>query len=164
VDLDGRKIYVRQRADRFNKIGPLKSKAGYRTVPLLPMVANTLREWRLACPKGALDLVFPTGRGNIERHANIMMRGLWPAQVMAGVVDSAGKAKYTGLHMLRHFYASWCINRKADGGLELPPKVVQTRLGHATISMTLDVYGHLFPKDDDEAEMKAAEKAFFTVA
>ena len=42
-----------------------------------------------------------------------------------------GKAKYTGLHSLRHFYASWLINRKEDGGLGLPPKVVQERLGHA---------------------------------
>ena len=41
-------------------------------------------------------------------------------------------AKYSGFHALRHFYASWCINRRADGGLELPIKVVQGRLGHAT--------------------------------
>ena len=36
-----------------------------------------------------------------------------------------GKAKYPGLHALRHFYASWCINRRVDGGLELPLKLVQ---------------------------------------
>jgi hypothetical protein len=36
-----------------------------------------------------------------------------------------------------HFYASWCINRRKDGGLELPPKTVQSRLGHASIVMTL---------------------------
>ena len=30
--------------------------------------------------------------------------------------------QYTGLHALRHFYASWCINRRVDGGLELPPR------------------------------------------
>jgi hypothetical protein len=41
------------------------------------------------------------------------------------VLDANGNAvfvaKYTGLHALRHFFASWCINRKIDGGLELPP-------------------------------------------
>jgi integrase len=47
--------------------------------------------------------------------------------------------KYTGMHALRHFFASWCINRKVDGGHELPPKIVQERLGHSTIAMTLDV-------------------------
>ena len=70
-----------------------------------------------------------------------------PAQIAAGLMVD-GKAKYTGLHSLRHFYASWCINRVKFGGLGLPPKEVQERLGHATISMTLDRYGHLFKGDD----------------
>ena len=85
-----------------------------------------------------------------------------PAQVAAGVVDSEGKAKYTGLHALRHFYASWCMNRRADGGLELPLKVVQHRLGHASITITADTYGHLFPPSDDGAELAAAERLFLT--
>ena len=67
-------------------------------------------------------------------------------------------AKYPGLHCFRHFFASWCIDRKVDGGLELPAKVVQERLGHASIAMTLDVYGHLFPRGDDAAELAAGEK------
>ena len=58
-----------------------------------------------------------------------------------------------------HFYASWCINRRADGGLELPLKMVQERLGHATITMTSDRYGHLFPRGDDGSELAAAEAA-----
>jgi hypothetical protein len=36
------------------------------------------------------------------------------------------------LHDLRHFYASWCINRRQDGGLELPMKMVQERLRQST--------------------------------
>jgi integrase len=47
-----------------------------------------------------------------------------------------------------------------DGGLELPLKLVQARLEHASIQMTADVYGHLFPRSDDGAELAAAEKAF----
>jgi len=66
-------------------------------------------------------------------------------------------AKYTGLHALRHFYASWCINRKADGGLELPPKVAWHRLGHSSIVVTMDTYGPLFPRGDDAKELAAAE-------
>jgi integrase len=46
-----------------------------------------------------------------------------------------------------------------DGGLELPLKVVQARLGHASIQMTADRYDHLFPRGDDGAELAAAEKA-----
>jgi len=41
----------------------------------------------------------------------------------------------------------------------LPPKVVQERLGHSTIAMTLDVYGHLFPRADDSEELAAEQHA-----
>lgn len=146
-----------------------KSEAGERVVPLPPIVVNTLKEWKLACPKSDLGLVFPTGAGGIESLGNIINRGLWPVQVAAGVSVDTGKldkngqpvfaAKYTGMHALRHFYASWCINRTVDGGLGLPPKVVQERLGHSSITMTMDVYGHLFPRGDDHDEMAVAEQA-----
>src|SRR5499427_2109482 len=85
---------------------------------------------------------------------------LAPAQIAAGVIAKNGSAKYSGLHALRHFYASWCINRSKDGGLELPIKVVQARMGHSSIQITADRYGHLFPRGDDSAELAAAEKAF----
>ena len=159
VDLKKAELHVRQRADKFNKIGKPKSAAGQRTVPMPPILVNALREWKVACPKSTLDLVFPTGTGNVEFHVNIVTRGLAPVQEAAGVVTKAGKAKYTGLHALRHFYASWCINRREDGGLGLPLKIVQHRLGHYSIQMTSDVYGHLFPSGDDGAELAAAQKA-----
>ena len=69
--------------------------------------------------------------------------------------DANGKLKYTGLHALRHFYASWCINPPDRGGQRLPPKVVQDRLGHSSIVMTMDTYGHLFPPSDDAGERLA---------
>ena len=76
----------------------------------------------------------------------------------ADIVTEDGNAKYTGLHCLRHFYASWCINRRSEGGLELSPKLVQRQLGHASITLTMDRYGHLFPRSDDGAELIAAER------
>jgi len=158
VDLKARELQVRQRADRFNEIGKPKSAAGERIVPFGKFVANTLKEWRLACHKSAGDLIFPNGVGNVESLANIINRGLIPAQIPAGITID-GRAKYTGLHALRHFYASWCINRPAEGGLGLPPKVVQERLGHSSITMTYDRYGHLFPRGDDAEELDAAEQA-----
>ncbi len=161
IDLEARSISVHQRADEFREIGPPKSSAARRTVPIPPLVVNTLKEWKLACPRGELGLAFPNGRGLIESHANIVNRGLKPAMVAAGIAID-GKAKYTGLHALRHFYASWMINRKEDGGLGLPLKVVQERLGHSSIVMSADVYGHLFPKSDDTEEMAAAERSLLT--
>ena len=66
VDLKKGEIHVRQRADRLNKIGAPKSVAGDRQIPLRPIVLQALREWKLQCPKGELDLVFPNGDGGIE--------------------------------------------------------------------------------------------------
>jgi integrase len=45
-------------------------------------------------------------------------------------------------------------------GFDTPcSKMVQARLGHASIQMTADTYGHLFPRSDDGAELAMAEKA-----
>jgi integrase len=171
VDLDKNpKLHIRQRADRYNVIGKPKSAAGYREIPLTPTVSKELREWKLLCPRkegDKLGFVFPNQKGNIDNLVNMMSRGIVPIMKAAKITKSAGidgdgnpivKVKYGGLHMLRHFFASWCINREADGGLELPPKVVQERLGHSSITMTMDTYGHLFPRGDDAAELAAAEK------
>ncbi len=102
-------------------------------------------------------------------HANIVKRWFHPPQVAAGVSIDTGKlngrgkaimaAKYSGLHALRHFYASWLINRPEDGGLGLPPKTVQERMGHSSIQVTLDVYSHLFPRGDDGSQMDRAASA-----
>lgn len=182
VDLEKAEIRVHQRADRFNTIGQPKSVSGERAISIPGILVNTLREWRLACPRRdsgqkdasgkpimVLDLVFPNGAGKVESHANIINRGLIPTWISAGVTvetgdaDEDGKpiltAKYTGLHSLRHFYASWCINPPALGGIGLIPKAVQERLGHSTIQMTMDTYGHLFPRGDDSDVLAAAERA-----
>jgi integrase len=159
IDLKTGKLHVSQRADRYRAIGAPKSESGERAIPLPPMVVNTLREWKLKCPKGEHDLAFPSGAGQIENHANILHRGFEPAQIAAGVVDGKGRPKYA-LHALRHFFASWCINREKDGGLGLPIKMVQERLGHSSINLTADLYSHLFPSRDDGAELQQAEKFF----
>ena len=68
--------------------------------PLAPIVVNTLREWKLACPRplrktrgsidpGELDLVFPNGAGKVEFHANILNRGFGPLQVALGIIVRA---------------------------------------------------------------------------
>jgi integrase len=162
VDLKRGELHVIQRADRFNVIGKPKTKAAERSVPIPSPVIAALREWKLACPKGRLDLVFPDARGDVAYLVTIVQRIFWPAQVAAGVVDAQGEPKYSGLHALRHFYASWCINRKVDGGLELPPKLVQQRMGHSSITVTMDVYGHLFPRIDDRAGLAAAAMTLLT--
>jgi integrase len=161
VDVEQKLIHVRQRADHWGAMGAPKSAAGDRKIPMSPMVVNALKEWRLACPRtgaregaeGRLWLVFPNGNGNVENHANIANRGFYALQLAAGIVDSDGKPKY-GMHALRHFFASWAIERGFS------PKRLQALLGHSSIQMTFDVYGHLFPSlEDDHAKFAAGELA-----
>jgi integrase len=157
VDLKAGELHVRQRADRYNDIGEPKSATSVRVVPLPPDLQSALKEWKLACPKGEGGLVFPSSTGAIEHHAN-MLRSLGPVMIAAGVVGKDSKPKYA-LHAFRHFFASWCINPKERGGRELPAKVAQHLLGHSSIVMTLDRYGHLFPRGDDRKELADAARA-----
>jgi integrase len=63
------------------------------------------------------------------------------------------RPKY-GLHALRHFFASWAIEQGFS------PKRLQALLGHSSIQMTFDRYGHLFPSlEDDHAKFAAGELA-----
>ncbi|MGV1941765.1 tyrosine-type recombinase/integrase [Agrobacterium sp. 22-211-1] len=185
IDFEKKQVRVHQRADRFNDIGRPKSVAGERTVPAPALVINALKEWKLACPRrdtgktdadgnpiAVHDLVFPNGLGKVESLKNILRRGIHPLWVKAGIVTDSGELdedgkpvlapKYSGLHCLRHWFASWCINRREDGGLGLPPKLVQERMGHSTIAMTMDTYGHLFPRDDDGSELANAADFFLS--
>lgn len=177
VDFEAKKLHVRQRADRWNNVGALKSGAGQRTIPMTATLANTLREWRFAYPRPIIGhdsdgkpiraadradhLVFPNGSGNVENHGNLYARIFAPAWIASGAkvesgrVDKEGNpipaAKY-GIHALRHFFASWLINEKDRGGLEISLKRAQVLLGHSSLQMTADTYGHLMPARTDEAE------------
>jgi integrase len=168
IDLQTRKISVCQRADASHRIGKLKSKAGYRSIHMPPIVLQALRDWKLVCPKGDLDLVFPNGLGKVESHSNILERGLHPLLTAGGmmrsalVLDDGGKpiinndgvpvmrdAPRYGMHSLRHACASLWI----ESGYN--PKQIQKLMGHSSIKVTFDVYGHLFA--DDIADQRAAE-------
>jgi integrase len=152
VDLKQGQIEVRQRADRHNRLGPPKSKAGMRTIPMSPLLLNTLKAWRLASPKSELNLVFPNGAGRFENHSNILWRIFWPIQITAGVTvirDGKPDAKYS-LHALRHACAALWIEQGFG------PKRIQTLMGHASVAQTFDVYGYLFEaREADTAAMAA---------
>ncbi len=167
VDLAAELLTVRQRADRWNEIGAPKSEAGQREVPLAPIVVNTLKEWRLACPKGESDLVFPTSKGNVANITNLHRTVLGPLQLAAGITTVAKvrreqpglseqvairfarrHPKY-GFHSLRHAAASLFIEEGWTA------KKLQAVMGHGSIAMTYDTYGHLFPSPDDDRTASA---------
>ncbi len=152
VDLKASEIKVCRRVNRFNKFGPPKSEAGTRTIPMSPLLLNTLKAWRLACPKGELDLVFPNGAGNIENHGNLLARIFWPIQLAAGVTvirDGKPDAKYS-LHALRHACAALWIEQGFG------PKRIQALMGHSSITQTFDRYGYLFEAREADSTATAA--------
>jgi integrase len=157
VDLAASTLSVRQRCDRYDVIGPLKSRASLRTIPINPMLVNTLREYKIATGGSGDGLVFTSRRDDgapvSYQRANDAATEAW------SIVIPYPNKPYTGLHTFRHWYASWCINPKSAGGLGLSAKAVQQRMGHSSIVLTLDTYGHLFPTHDDGAELVAAERA-----
>jgi integrase len=155
VDLDSGVIHVRQRADAWNDMGQTKSKAGKRDIPLAPMVVNTLRAWRLA---NVGDLVFPTGTGNVRALSNVYRLFWTPLQIKCGLTDESGGAKYS-FHMLRHAAASLFI-----AYLGWTPKRVQTVMGHSSITMTYDLYGHMFENKDSDREAMQKIEAAITAA
>ena len=76
----------------------------------------------------------------------------WPrslTRAFAAKVAAAGLPKIR-LHDLRHTHATLAL----QAGVH--PKVVQERLGHATISITLDVYSHAIPAMQEEAASRVA--------
>jgi integrase len=148
VDLDAGVIHVRRRADAWNRVGPPKSKAGKRDILLTPMAINALRQHAPAEPEPN-GLVFGNRRGNIERMSNLHSRFWGPLQVACGLVDGAGP-RYT-FHCLRHAAASLFIAH-----LGRTPKRVQAVMGHASVTMTYDRYGHLF--EDHDADREAMKK------
>jgi len=154
-------IHVCRRADRWYAIGAPKTRAGNRDVPMTPGVAKVLKEWRLACPRasdGRLWLVFPNNSGEIMSASHLELDHYRPLQVRAGIVKSTGTAKY-GFHKLRHFFASWAIEQG------FAPKRLQEIIGHGSIRMTYDTYGHWFPNAiDDQARLAAGERAVLGAA
>ena len=152
VDFRARVLTVAQRADRFQEIGKPKSASSRRTVPLTPEVLTALRTWQVASEhKGGL--VFAAGNGGPEDHKT-MSRHIAPIMKVA-------KMPAYGLHAFRHFFASWCLNPPERGGLGLQPQDVQRLLGHSSIVMTMDVYGHLFPGGDHHDRFAAGSRALF---
>lgn len=172
IDFKANELHVRQRVDEYNTVGAPKSDSSVRTIPLDPHVMGpALKEWKLKCPPSEGDFVFPTKTGKPQDYNSLVDWTLNPmmlaAKITEPVKDSRGepkhdkdgkrlvKPKYTP-HAFRHFFASWCINPKARGGRELPPKQVQYLLGHSNISITFDIYGHLFPSESSREELSAA--------
>jgi integrase len=126
-------------------VGPAKTKASRRLVSLPAFLAGELEDHLAAFPPSA-GLVFTSDEGDPLRRNNFRRRA-WPSAVRRSVGEPCR------FHDLRHSHAALLI----AGGVH--PKVLQDRLGHASIRTTLDTYGHLF-EGLDAAAAEALDTAW----
>jgi integrase len=147
IDLKAKTLTVDRRADAKNKLGPPKSAAGHRTIPLPDLVVSELRKWKLRCPKTALELVFPSEHNAVLSHTSLHRLHLVPVQKAAEI-----ESMYSS-HAFRHCAASLWIEQRVS------PKRIQTWMGHSSIQVTFDTYGHLFEQAEaDSSVMDAVQR------
>jgi len=148
VDFEKSTATVSQDATEERTIGLPKSGASYRTIPLPDILMAELKDWKETCPESDDDLVFPNWQGHIESHGNITNRGWYPLQKQCGLVTDTGNHKFA-LKSLRHVRASLEIHEGAT------PKEIQRLMGHSSINITFDIYGHLFQEHEGERAERA---------
>jgi integrase len=141
VDLAARVIRVQRGWDAVEGEQGGKSAAAMRNVPILDLLTPELAAHKLRTGRDGDDLVF--GRTATEPFV--------PSTIRTRALAAWAKADLEpiGLHEARHTFASLMIAAGAN------VKVIQSVMGHATISMTLDHYGHLMPGGLDEAAAAA---------
>ncbi len=147
--LQERGVNVVQALDTSNEIGPPKTKAGRRYIPVGADALGMVK--RYAEKHGDEAFVFPTRRGGgYQRYNNYLRRGWHALMEEAGFVEEVREhgeirliKKYTP-YALRHFFASMLIEQNKSA------KYIQNVMGHEDIKMTFDVYGHLIRKKETD--------------
>jgi len=150
IDFVGRKINVnRSVSEVHGKAQFTVPKNGKtRTVPLPPFLMTQLSEHleRRGVSEDPSAQVFTAPNGGIYRQSNFYKRVFKPA------VEATGRSGFV-FHHLRHTYASLLIKEGAH------PRVIMERMGHSSIQITMNTYGHLFPSEDEET-INGLENAF----
>jgi integrase len=137
--------------------GEPKTAAGRRQIPIPAELVSLLKEHRVAQLEARLragagwstefgELVFPTRTGRPVLPGNLRV-------ALARLCRAAGLEPIR-VHDLRHTHATLLL---AEG---VNPRVVQERLGHSTVTMTLGLYSHVLPNLQREAAEKAGRAVF----
>ncbi|MGI8518094.1 MAG: tyrosine-type recombinase/integrase [Acidimicrobiia bacterium] len=150
TDLDGSTLRVQravtQGPDRRKVVGPTKTGRS-RTVPLGERAMRALTRHRTAQKRWKLrlaeaykdqDLIFTSEFGGLLDAQNVVNRYFKPLLVKA-------ELPAIRLYDLRHTHATLLM------AADQHPKVVQERLGHASIQLTLDTYSHVVPGMQERA-------------
>lgn len=157
VHLPGRRIAVERGWDDEEGEQGGKSEAARRVVPILAVLAPVLAAHKLRTGRDGDALVFGATATEPFDPSTVRRRALaaWDAanvrtrERFGDDVAAARLLRPIGLHESRHTCASLLIAAGANA------KIIQAVMGHATIAMTFDTYGHLMPGGLEEAAAAA---------
>jgi integrase len=135
IDLDSGVIRIERSWDPREGLIEPKSRAGRRAVPIVAALRAHLAARQLR-RLGATSFFF--GDGGVPFNRNALVNRAGRAWTKAGLAP-------IGLHECRHTFASILIAAGVNA------KALSTYLGHSSIQITLDRYGHLMPGNEDEA-------------
>lgn len=131
-DLDfDRKLIRVNKSFHNGSVEETKTKKSVRNICIPENLINVLLEWKKVAPKS--KVVFCSSTGSYLDPNNMIKRYFKPCLAKAGI-------KNIRFHDLRHTYASLMIAKK------MPIKFIQQQMGHSSIQVTLDKYGHLMPE------------------
>lgn len=131
LDWQNKKILIDLNYTKYNLDTPKSNKS--RVVDMTEGLMQVLQEWQGNCPASDKNLVFPNAAGNYHNPSNLTTRVFHPLIKKAGV-------KQIRFHDLRHTFVSLHISQNST------PKFIQSQVGHSSINMTLDTYGHILPE------------------
>lgn len=133
-------------------LGPVKTAESARVVPLAQVTLDALAAHLAAFPARTVTIMDRTEEHKpLQREARLVFtldsgrpvsRDYW-SHLWRPAARAAGLPPRTGLHALRHLYASLLIRHGES------VKTVQKRLGHSSGAITLDTYAHIWPDADD---------------
>ena len=148
VDWHSRRIWVRRTVTNNGNFQEPKTRGSVRAIAMPQTLVNALRLHLMASEySGEDDLIFPNGKGRPQDGQNLVRREFKPALRRAGLAQIR-------FHDLRHTFASLLIAQGEH------PKYISEQLGHASVQITLDRYGHLMPQSYGDASERLEEALF----
>lgn len=159
VDLDAKRIAVHETIISINykvAFSTPKTARGRRSVALDEMTAQVLREHRRRQVEERTTLGMPWPTADDLLFSNLEGEPLQPSDFSDRFdrLVKNSKLPRIRLHDLRHTHATLALQAG------IAAKVVSERLGHSTVSMTLDTYSHVIPSLEEEAADKVAALVF----
>lgn len=145
IDLAAGRIRVQRGWDEKDGEIDLKTRAGLRTVPIVPPLAKLLKAHARLKPRSGSGLVF--GRTASERFYPSTVR----SRALKAWKDANPPPEPRTLHEARHTCASMMIDAGANA------KALSTVMGHAGIEITFNRYGHLMPGGEAEVGQRLAD-------